>query len=125
MTSCVLSDATSCGGSLTGSNIAIGSSPNWAITAKQSVPAGYISKVCIRCIIGTHVFDWDGRSSYPSSIGWKITQGDHCYTQLVAKTGPADVEILYLAGGADSSIAADYEDFFDALDKTNCPVTDC
>ena len=44
---------------------------------------------------------------------------------MTAKPGPEDVEIAYLSGGSDETLAADYEVFFTAGDKTNCPVTSC
>ena len=44
---------------------------------------------------------------------------------MTPKTGPDDKEILYKSGGTDETLAANYEDFFTAGDKTNCPVTSC
>ena len=45
---------------------------------------------------------------------------------MTLKTGPADIIIPYAGSGATyETLAANYEVFFTALDKTNCPVTSC
>ena len=44
---------------------------------------------------------------------------------MTPKTGPDDIVITFVSGGGDLTLAADYEVFFTALDKTNCPVDSC
>ena len=48
-----------------------------------------------------------------------------CSDKLTLREGPEDVEIPFESGGADITQAANYEEFFTASDKTNCPVTSC
>jgi len=44
---------------------------------------------------------------------------------LTLKTGPDDIVIPFVNGGGDQTLAANYEVFFTALDKTNFPVDSC
>jgi hypothetical protein len=68
--SCVLSEVATCGTPIaTGGNVAIGSNPTWAITAKQSVSAGYTNpRLCLRCSIGVNNFDWKDKAN--AGTGW-------------------------------------------------------
>ena len=44
---------------------------------------------------------------------------------MTLKAGPDDIVIPYLSGGPKITLVANYEEFFNALDKTDCPVDKC
>jgi len=92
VSSCVLSDISSCGTPLAGTNTVIGPSDPWTITTKQGVSSGYTSLVCIRCYIGTHTFDWKGKTN-PNS-GWKIIQRKDCSNYVSLSAGNRNIEAL-------------------------------
>ena len=58
-------------------------------------------------------------------LSYAYKQIRDCSTQLTPKIGPDDIVITFESGGGDQTLAADYEVFFTALDKTDCPVDSC
>jgi len=59
---------------------------------------GFTENLCISCYIGTHRFDWTGKTN--PSVGWKITQEKKVCTDLSLNlSAPLSKNVITLVPG--------------------------
>lgn len=104
-----------CSGAYTGTELQIGESTPWSVTAKRNTDAGYVVEVCIECTNGADTQTYDN---------FKVTQIRNCGSALTAKAdAPSSKEFNYVASGLEA--LGGWSTFFDNADDSNCGISSC
>ena len=105
-------------------NVAVGASSPFAITASETISPGYVVNMCYRCEIKP--------TGQPSIFFDQLVDVTalalDCATSLTPDATFANPpDIAYNSGGTTTSIAvaANYEEIFTHVNKNDCPLTSC
>ena len=105
-------------------DVAMGASPNYEITASETNPAGYVLNLCYDCEIKP-----TGKTPIKFSKPVTVTAlALDCSSSLTPAASFVDPpSIPYNSGGTSSSIviAADYETVYTHVQKNDCPLSSC
>ena len=59
ITSCSIADSGNCGGTLTGTEVSLGSSSPWDVSMLVDDPVGYTKTICVQCVNADDSVDLD------------------------------------------------------------------